>query len=262
MTQGKVNPNIDQWGGAEISKFEAAVSTDRFARYVEDCEDNRIAAFRRYGWNTTISAAFYGPLQVLEVTLRNSFHNALKNVYGVDWYEDGKIELNDYERKKINSCKRRLNCRNARLAEIQKKSNDPSQIVIRPVEPPDIVAGLNFGFWVSLLGPKNKSSDQSQNNKYEEILWKPALQNAFRYATNLERGDAVKLFGRLKWLRNRIAHHEPIYHYKLERDYRNILKALSWLSPEMHTWVKASSRINELLEENPKGLLMESHVKF
>ena len=42
---------------------------------------------RLYTWNTAISAAFYGPLQGLEVALRNAMSNALTATYGVHWYD-------------------------------------------------------------------------------------------------------------------------------------------------------------------------------
>ena len=45
-------------------------------------------AIRLHAWNTAVSAAFYGPLQGLEVTLRNAMYRGLAGHYGEAWYDN------------------------------------------------------------------------------------------------------------------------------------------------------------------------------
>ena len=77
MVQDERDVNTDQWDETTFGKIEIAFSANRFAKYVDVCGGDREAAFRLYGWNIAVSAAFYGPLQTIEVTLRDALHAAL-----------------------------------------------------------------------------------------------------------------------------------------------------------------------------------------
>lgn len=76
-----------------LDELETALSPERFATYLAATDGDRGRAVRLYTWNTAASAAFYGPLQALEVTLRNGFHRSLAASYGADWYDNPAIGL-------------------------------------------------------------------------------------------------------------------------------------------------------------------------
>jgi hypothetical protein len=59
---------------AVVQALETSLSPERMATYVAATEGDREKALRLYTWNTAASAAFYGPLQGLEVALRNAMH--------------------------------------------------------------------------------------------------------------------------------------------------------------------------------------------
>lgn len=262
MSKTERNVNIDQRDGATLDKIEIALSVDRFAKYVDVCGGNRKAAFRLYGWNTAVSAAFYGPLQMVEVTLRNSLHAALSAQYGLAWYENVESGLDAYALKKIDESRRNL-LKGGRVA-------DPSHMV----------ANLSFGFWVSLLSPggrlpfergnpawrfwmsllslRGRRSAVTSKANYEMTLWRPALWRAFPNVPKPNRRAVHRPFEYMRLLRNRIAHHKPIYARRLDKDYESILTVLNWMSPEACIWVKAFSRIPDLLAQFREA----EHVKF
>jgi hypothetical protein len=70
-----------------ISALEAALSSERLTAYLQATGGHQERALRLYLWNTEISAAFYGPLQGLEIVLRNALHRELSRVHGVSWYD-------------------------------------------------------------------------------------------------------------------------------------------------------------------------------
>jgi hypothetical protein len=86
----------------------------------------------------------------------------------------------------------------------------------------DVVAGLSFGFWVSLL---------SQSN--DVTLWRSALHRAFRPGYRGPRGVLHGHFEHMRRFRNRIMHHEPIRHRSLESDRNRIYELVGYLSPAM-----------------------------
>ena len=254
--------NTDPWGGAILDAIEVAFSADRFAKYVDTCGGDRKAAFRLYGWNTAVSAAFYGPLQTVEVTLRNALHAALSTQYGSIWYDSAESGLDAYALRKIDESKRSLSERG------------------HVIDPPHMVANLSFGFWVSLLGPGGRLRSERGNSaprfrmslfglcarrqavapkaNYEMTLWRPALRYAFPNTPSPNRKIVHHPFNHMRKLRNRIAHHEPIYARQLDEDYRSILNVLNWMSPEVRIWVEMSSRIPDLLTRFKKS----EYVKF
>jgi hypothetical protein len=94
-------------------------------------------------------------------------------------------------------------------------------------DPGRIVAELPFGFWERLLthGPPGKLN-------YEMALWRPALPRAFPNSRR-RRVDVHKPIPTLRDLRNRIAHHEPIFGRPLAAEYQTILEVTDWIRPEL-----------------------------
>src|ERR1700694_4376445 len=96
-----------------------------------------------------------------------------------------------------------------------------------------LVAELSFGFWTGLVG-----------RQYEQTLWVPGLYRAFPNATRivtagpegskkvkLKRSQIAERLDAIRKLRNRIAHHEPIWDLGLQDRYREIIEAISWICP-------------------------------
>lgn len=71
-----------------LAELEATLSAERFTTYLCAVGGDKQLAARLYTWNTAVSAAFYGPLQALEVAVRNSMHTNLTVAYGADWYDN------------------------------------------------------------------------------------------------------------------------------------------------------------------------------
>ena len=65
-----------------LDALVASLSPERIATYMAAAGGDREKVMRLYTWNTAVSAAFYGPLQGLEVALRNAMHRSLAAHYG------------------------------------------------------------------------------------------------------------------------------------------------------------------------------------
>jgi hypothetical protein len=158
-----------------------------------------------YQWNDDLSAAMFRTISLLEVVLRNQFHHAMSLRYGVvgghsskDWYAH--VALGARSKSKI------TDITHYRVGQ---------QILpqIPAPSPDDVVSGLTFGFWPHLL-------DLKKDLHNHVVDWGPILvdllpghrQRQTTYWAKLKHRDA--LFARLDLcneLRNRIAHHEPIW---------------------------------------------------
>ena len=216
------------WTSRILDALEAALSRERLHTYFDAAQGDREKALRLHAWNTAVSGALYGPLQGLEVILRNAMHRRLADVYGAAWYDDPNAGLDKGAVDRVASARSEL----ARAGGAD--------------DAPRMVAALSFGFWVSLTGPGGRLSTGIKAN-YEMTLWRPALRGAFPHRGTLTRKQAHGPLNGLRVLRNRIAHHEPIFARDLAADHQRILDVAGWISPETAAWIGHHSRVLDLL---------------
>lgn len=178
---------------AEVNAFIGSLSHARMARYIKDCGGNLRQAIDLYYYNAKLSQALYMNIQIWEITLRNRLNAFLCWKYGQAWPHDEAravraLQRNDKER----------------LKETKSRLKLPKGAKVLPTDA--IVADLSAGFWVSLL---TKSYDVP-------FVWRHNLARVFPHQPALTRQSASEICAGLLDLRNRIAHHEPVYHLKLE----------------------------------------------
>jgi hypothetical protein len=210
-----------------ISALERVLSPERLSTYLAATGQDHAAALQLYVWNTRISAALYGPLQALEILIRNAFHRELAAVYGLTWYDNPQVPLTPAAAARVADAK------------------DTLRRAGRPLDPGRIIAELSFGFWERLLsrgprGPRN----------YEMALWRPALHRAFPNARRPRAAIHRPLPG-LRDLRNRIAHHEPVFSRDLTTDYQTILEVIGWMCADTQVWVIHHSDVPAVLADRP-----------
>lgn len=210
-----------------INKLEASVSSPRLSTYIRRSEGgSKEAALKLYLWNTQISAKFHFPLQIAEITLRNALHREMTTAYGSSWHAAVNLPLQQSEKSKISRAE----------LDIRRKG----QVLTSD----RVVAALSFGFWTTLIGKGYRGS-------YHNQLWVPTLNKAFKKASVKNRYDIHSKYDQLRQLRNRIAHHEPIFSQDLEGKYQNTLELISWHCPATAEWVGHHCGVVDCLNEKP-----------
>lgn len=220
-----------------IGAIEASLSPERFKTYLNRAGGDRTKATRLYERNTYLSEALYGVTQAVEVTLRNSIHRILSSAYSSMWFE--RVKLEHPQTKMIDEARQRILD--------QRKGVTSGRVV----------AELNLGFWTALLAAK-----------YEKEFWVPYLHGGFPNALTkkaspagqtslckIDRAEIHKRLEELRWLRNRIAHHEPILQFDLSTKYAEAMLALHWMCPTTAKWVRYTNcfhkRFIQKLPETP-----------
>lgn len=196
-----------------------AMSPTRFATYLA-AAGTETAALKLYTWNTAAPSAFYGPLQTLEVTLRNAVHGAPSTSRGARWFDDGQL-LRPAEIRMVGDATQHLH-------DLGKQPT-----------PGRAVAELSYGFWVALFA-----------NAYDTTIWRTDLHKLFTPRAKNRHGLHDTL-DRLRTLRNRIAHHEPIFQRKLEDDYRRIRNIVGFLSLPTLAWLDHHSTVPSTISVAP-----------
>ncbi len=182
------------------------LSKPRLKRYIFQTGGDKVKALELYHWNIELSQAMYFPIQTWEISLRNRLNSYLVKRYGADWPYDTSVcvrQLTSNDKDKLEKAKRR-----------QQKARR-----MRQAPTSTIVADLSAGFWVSLL---SDSYDVS-------LSWPTNIGRVFPYEAGLTRASAHQLSTSLLDVRNRIAHHEAIYHLPLDvrrADAERLIKAM------------------------------------
>jgi len=205
-------------------KLKHVLSTERLAAYQQQLTGNgNLNLFSHYAWNMAVSESLYSTLQLLEIGLRNTLHQAAVAHFGkADWFEDNAL-IHPREQAAINKAKQIL--RNKK----------------KPLEPGRIIAELNFGFWTSLL-----------DKRYEQTLWPALIKASFPHMpkTSRTRKNLSKRFNKIRHLRNRVFHHEPIWYWQdLAQQHEAILEALAWIEPAMQDLAGAIDRFPEVYQQ-------------
>ncbi len=179
-----------------------------------------------YLWNIELSEALYPCLQTFEIALRNSIHTALSDHFQTElWFDQG--ILLDWQQETL------------------QEARDELTLHQKPHEPGRIVAELSFGFWSSMF-----------NSPYETPLWHangarllntvfPNLPRTLR-----TRKKVSQRVERIRRLRNRVFHYEPIWNKgDLEQRHHQVDEALSWISPEMRDVMALSDRFDSVFHD-------------
>lgn len=216
---------------AELAAIPLILSQPRFARYLSEANGDARLALALYRWNAQVSAAFLFPLHLCEVTLRNAVCEVLQLTYKAEWPWQKQFEF---------SLPNPPSPRYSQLKDLRitrKKYEQGSDVG-------KIVAELKFAFWHNLF-----------TARHDERLWSPHILEAF---PTLPYRDAKKARGEIydhirdiRDLRNRVAHHEPIYRRNLPADYRRIKAVISWRSRDAASWMCRLQTVETLISQRP-----------
>lgn len=211
----------------EIQKLPRVLSAPRFATYLSAQNGNKEQALQLYQWNLEISAAFFIPLQVCEISLRNSIVQAIEMAYGANWPWEKSFEIS------LRSPPSGYNPRR-NLADLRHLPTSGK-----------IIAELKFVFWEKML-----------TSGRDGVLWNPYFRQIFpntdqRKTVQALRGHANQTILKIRELRNRIAHHEPIFNRPLHQDYQRIHDVISWTDLTAATWTDKIQTVTDLIRTKP-----------
>ena len=214
-----------------FNKYKATISKERllsFSKNKDFFDEKYILTL--YKCNIQISQAFYPILSHIEIVLRNSIDTMLQKVISKTWLEEELEQQNllfDYDYEKLSNANKTIKTR------------------YKTVTRGKIISELTFGFWVNLC-----------TKKYNPKIWtkKGAFKGVFiNYPTNLK--EEIHLISsklaKIKSLRNRIFHYEPILNKNKQYVlvYGDMLEILSYLPNDNSDILYATDNFKEIIEK-------------
>ena len=214
----------------QILDLEAVLSPPRFGTYLREAGGDRHKAMELYCWNTDISAALYVMLQFCELSIRNGAVEAVEAVFGPNWHLNRGFA---YTLPVL------------RGGRGYQPRNDLQSCAARLPTAGKVVAELKFAFWQHLFVRGQQAR-----------VWDTHFANAFPdhdKALTLAQARAQMFdhIEKIRKLRNRIAHHEPIFARNLTEDRDRIRQVIEWRRRGTAHWVDSVEQVTALLANRP-----------
>lgn len=208
-----------------------ALSAPRMGTYeaATTAVPNLPGALALYAWNAQISAAFMAPLHLCEVVVRNAVHEALTAVYGNRWPWDG-----SFVHSLPNPTGQHFS---ARREIVRARTGQPTT--------GKVIAELKFKFWQTMF-----------TGRFDTRIWNPHLGTVMPFLNPLQtvqqqRKTIFEDLEQLRLLRNRIAHHEPIFVRPLANDFQKIQALIGFRCPVTAAWMVQHQQAQALIGTKP-----------
>ncbi|WP_417262665.1 hypothetical protein [Celeribacter sp.] len=223
---------MSTYTSVQKEKIPAALSETRFSRYLAHCEGDVTKGLDLYRWNVEISGECLKVLHICEITFRNAVSAALEAQYGVNWPSVRAFQVS------LPNPSRGWSARND-IEVLARKYRHDSQVG-------KLIADSKFAFWCKLM-------NASQNDRIWNKHFRIAFPNApLRLSTNEERQEIMDAISEVRELRNRIAHHEPIFtRDMLAAEVESAFFIIGCRCKITEEWCRSHDKIFDLLAKRP-----------
>ena len=230
--------------------LQVLLSAARMAPYLQASNGDLGRAADLYLWATELAGALHAQISFVELAVRNAVDPQLSawNVSQsghASWTNVGAAqgELYTILKNDIKEARRRGERETAIRA-----PNHPRHKA--NVTHDDMVAQLMFGSWVKILRPMSSTESATKQQK----LWKDQLHQGFPGADSSDAGRVTvgNQLDTLRYLRNRVAHHDNLLTVNVSNRLNAMLSALSKIDNDYSTLAMARSTVRRLTKEDPR----------
>ena len=181
-----------------------------------------------YAWNAQVSAALLAPLHICEVSIRNAISDAIAAAHGPQW---------PWSAGFVRSLPNPVVGYNARSDLLSSRINKTTT--------GQVIADLKFVFWQTMF-----------TSRFDARLWTHHLRKVMPYADDTKttaqiRSMVYSELEQIRKLRNRIAHHEPIFQRNLATDFQKIHGLIAVRCPITAAWMLQNQGAQALISNKP-----------
>lgn len=220
------------------------LSTPRLTTYTEACGGEIPRALDLYRWNLDLSMAFFGSIHYFEVAFRNHVDMAMTKWMQAEYEKMGGQKdraphwLDDKRDLVLGKSPIDHSCINSKTKTIISSAKKQAARRHNPPSEGHIISEITMGTWVWILKPGSRDSP-----------WVNALKNSFD--GNVQKSKLTESLDQLVDLRNRIAHHEPIFDLDLIEEYNNLIRTSEIISLRLAWWIDSTSQVEKMIRSQP-----------
>lgn len=187
-----------------------------------------VGALNLYAWNAQVSASMLAPLHICEVVIRNAVAEAVEAQYGANWPWSIGFERSLPDPKFGYSPRKDLQSARRSATTVGK-----------------VIPELKFVFWQKMF-----------TGRYDQRLWDSHLRAVLPNLDPAKPVGTLRLeiyneLERIRTLRNRIAHHEPIFARNLADDFQRIVDLIALRCAVTADWMMNNQHALALINQGP-----------
>ncbi|WP_341961004.1 hypothetical protein [Pseudomonas sp. RC10] len=187
------------------------------------------AGLKLYAWNARVSGTLLVPLHICEVVIRNAVADALEAMHGPQWpwnpgFERSLPRLGGPGYDAVSD-----------LQNVRKKVATTGQVI----------AELKFVFWEKMF--TSRHDHRIWNAHLRRVM--PNLDDTKTIAENRKR--IFEDLNKIRLLRNRIAHHEPIFARDLRGDFQRVQQLIAARCEISASWLFVEQQVIDTLKCRP-----------
>lgn len=209
----------------DIKKMQVLFSPGRMSTYIDLAKLKHKNPETLYLLNAQVSEAFHFPLHIFEIMLRNVIDQAISKAYGADWHLNSVFfsRLDKYRKQNLNDS-------------IQKNTMKHTGRVPKG----KVIADLSLSFWVYMMSDHQHRSLWT-NNFYTSFVNYKNINPKSKNSTAARRALYNEL-RKIQWLRNRVAHYEPILKLNMLAEYDKVMKIIKYIDLDAFNWVQTNQK--------------------
>lgn len=209
---------------AALDQLARSISQPRLSKYLQAAGGHLGHALALYRWNALLAQSLYTYVQAWEVCLRNRLDQFFAWKYSVNWPYDQRFirNVNGSDRRKI-------------LDAIQRQESGRGH---SPVPTSAIVADLSAGFWVAQF---------SYDIPYS---WRHNIARIFPNDSMTSRAARAVATDILE-IRNRIAHHEPIFNQPLRDRHAEMRRMVAGMCTPTFRYAESMCSFAQTMTKRP-----------
>ncbi len=208
----------------DAAALENTLSSGRVGRYMKEAAQDRHYAIQLYLWNTQICQAFYFPLQIAEIAVRNACQEALRYNYQQNWYGELKF---------LNQLKLDFRSEISRVTADEKGQHGA-------ITDGHVVSGLSFGFWEHML-----------SKNFQHLLWKGGVKHQFPGAPIVPISKVRERVEEVRIWRNRIAHYKTVFDRQPQIMHEKIIELIGWRNASAGLAIRRMSTVLHVIGARP-----------
>lgn len=210
------------------SHVRTTFSPARFSSYLSEqkvlppCADKALVLYR---WNSEFAGALMWHLSSCEIVMRNAVADALETRYGPQWpWSPGfRYTLNGFAQGSLDEAKRKAG---------------PGATTGM------VIAELSFGFWEKMF-----------KGSFDASIWNTELHRVFPHLkepnVQVARAGIYQSLEKVRRLRNRVAHHEPLFKKSVQVELDTIQKLVKLRCMDTASWIARTSTVSSVLAVRP-----------
>jgi hypothetical protein len=224
--------------------FEQLVSKPRLDSYRGYFHASLDEAIGLYMWNGELSSCLGTIIAYYEISLRNKIHHAMSDFYSngsstsFHWYDRIWAQLKTETQRSI-----------TKVRQIRGPGGTLTPRLPAP-SPDEVVSRLTFGFWPAILG----SIDRRYISQILPVVFPhhPLTANPSSWNNQSARKQALAYIYEINDIRNRIAHHEPLWKFPAIVDTAHSPPVI--ITPESLCQVDSIARFQRLISSLDTGI--------